>query len=83
MEGSPIVRGMERPKKLQEKLLKKNLDLNSLTIDMVHDKTPWRHLIHVIESGTRLGCCYCCCRYACGVYVILSLLFLLEIHFCF
>ena len=47
MEGSAIGRVRERPRKTIDEIIKKDLDFNGLSIDMVYDKTQWHHLIHV------------------------------------
>ena len=39
MEGNPIVKGRERLRKIIDDTIKKGLDLNGLSIDMVYDWT--------------------------------------------
>ena len=38
MEGSPIASGRGRPRKTVGKTFKKDLEVNSLTIDMVYER---------------------------------------------
>ena len=47
MKGSPIGRGRGRPRKIIYETIEKDLDFNSLSIDMVYDKTQWHCLIYV------------------------------------
>ncbi|KAM7518030.1 hypothetical protein LguiB_016992 [Lonicera macranthoides] len=47
MEGSLVVRGRERPRKTIGETIKKDLEANGFTTDMIHDRPLWRRLIHV------------------------------------
>ena len=38
MDGSPIIRGRGRPRKIINKTIKRDLDVNSLNINMIYDK---------------------------------------------
>ena len=38
IEGSPIVRGRERPKKTIGEIIKRDLDINGLNINMICDR---------------------------------------------
>ncbi|KAM7524737.1 hypothetical protein LguiA_014639 [Lonicera macranthoides] len=49
MEGSLIGRGRGRPRKTIGETIKKDLEANGFTIDMIHDRPLWRRLIHVAE----------------------------------
>ena len=51
MEGSSITRGRCKQKETIGKSIKKDLDFNDLSIDMVYDETLWRYLIHVVDSN--------------------------------
>ena len=60
MEGSPIARSTRGPTQTIDETIKKYLNLNSLSINMVYDWTLWHRRIHVTEptkSGTKFGCC--------------------------
>lgn len=50
MEGSPLARSRGRPRKPIGEIIKKDLDFNNLSIDMISDRILWRHLIHVADS---------------------------------
>ena len=45
---SPIVRGKGRSRKTIDKTIK-DLDLNGLFADVIHDRTQWYCLIHVVD----------------------------------
>ena len=45
MEGSLIGRGRGRPRNITDKTIKKNLDLNGLSIDLDYDGTQRHRLI--------------------------------------
>ena len=47
MERNPMVRGRERARITTNKVIKRNLVLNGLSIDIVYYWTQWLHLIHV------------------------------------
>ena len=49
MEESQIKRGRGRPRKTIRETIKKDLEVNELDPNMVHDRTLWRHLIHVAD----------------------------------
>ncbi|KAM7490942.1 hypothetical protein LguiA_033863 [Lonicera macranthoides] len=49
MEGSLVVRGRGRPRKTIGETIKKDLEANGFTIDMIHDRPLWRRLIHVAD----------------------------------
>ena len=40
MEGSPIGRAKQRPRKTIDETIQQDLDLYGLSVDMVYDKTP-------------------------------------------
>ena len=50
MEGSLIVRGRGRPRKIIAETIKRNLGFNGLNVNMIYDRTLWRYLIHVAYS---------------------------------
>ncbi len=41
MEGSPIARDRGIPRKTIGETIKKDLDVNGLSIDMIYDRTLW------------------------------------------
>ena len=51
MEGCTIAkdRGRSTRKTIGENI-KKDLDANNLTIDMVYDKILWHRLLHIVDS---------------------------------
>ena len=38
MEGSPIARGKEKPRKIIYETIKRDLDINGLNINMIYDR---------------------------------------------
>ena len=49
IEGSPIARDSGRPRKSIGETIKRDLEFNGLNVNMIHDRTLWLHLIHVID----------------------------------
>lgn len=48
--GCPIVRGGGRSRKTYCELIKKDLYVNGLSIDIVYSSNLWRYLIHVVKE---------------------------------
>jgi hypothetical protein len=46
---SPINRGRGRPKRTLGELIKQDLQINNITIDMVFDRAQCRRVIHVAD----------------------------------
>ena len=38
MEGSPIARGKEKPRKIIDEIIKRDLDINGLNINMIYKR---------------------------------------------
>lgn len=49
MDGSPIARGIERPRKTVREIINRDLDANDLSINLIYDSTLWHRLIHVAD----------------------------------
>lgn len=49
MEDSPIVRDRGRTRKTLSQTIQRDLNLNCLSLDMIHDKTLYHHLIYVAD----------------------------------
>ena len=47
MKGSSIARGKGRPRKIVGETIKRDLNFNSLNVNMIYDRSLWHHLIHV------------------------------------
>jgi len=50
MEESQVKRGRGRPRKTIRETIRKDLEVNELDLNLVYDRTLWRHLIHVADS---------------------------------
>ena len=50
MEGSLIARDRGRTRKTTCETIKRDLDFNSLNVNMIYDKTLWHRLIHITNS---------------------------------
>lgn len=52
-----MVRDRERPRKTIGEAVKKGLDANSLSIDMIHNRTLWHYLIHAADPTKQEKAC--------------------------
>ena len=59
MEGNPICSGRGRPRKTIDETSKKDLNFNSLFIDMVYDRTQWCYSTQLTLSSVKrlISCC--------------------------
>ena len=51
MEVRPVIRGRKRPRKTIGETIKRDLDVNNLNVNMIYDRTLWRHL-HLVADPT-------------------------------
>lgn len=75
MKGILIARGRGIPRKTIGETINKDLDINGLSIDMVHDKTLWRHLLHIVDPSKWQKAwfsCYCCLETNCVLNFLLN-----------
>ncbi|MED6113287.1 hypothetical protein PIB30_118922 [Stylosanthes scabra] len=49
MEGGQWVNGRGRPKKIIHEVVKRDLHVNGLSVDMIYDRAQWCRLIHVAD----------------------------------
>ena len=49
MEDGQRAKGRGRPKKTIHEVVKRDLHVNGLSVDMIHDRAQWRRLIHVAD----------------------------------
>ncbi|KAL4349996.1 hypothetical protein AHAS_Ahas10G0097800 [Arachis hypogaea] len=49
MEDGQRAKGRGRPKKTIREVVKRDLHVNGLSVDMIHDRTQWHRLIHVAD----------------------------------
>ena len=49
MEDGQGAKGRGRPKKTIHEVVKRDLHVNGLSVDMIHDRAQWRRLIHVAD----------------------------------
>lgn len=49
MESNPFARDRGGLRKTIGEIIKKDLNANSLSIDMVNDRTLWHNLVHVAD----------------------------------
>ena len=49
MEESQVKRGRGRTRKTIRETIRKDLEINELDLNLVYDRTLWRHLIHVAD----------------------------------
>ena len=48
---NPITRGRGRPRKTIGETIKRDLNVNSLNINMIYDTVLWHHLIYVANPA--------------------------------
>ena len=49
MEDSPVVKGRGRPRQTIGHVVKRDLKINGLSMEQIHDRALWRRLIHVAD----------------------------------
>ena len=49
MKGSLVTRGRGRPRKTIGETVKRDLNVNDLSINMIYDRALWSHLIYVTD----------------------------------
>jgi len=49
MEESQVKRGRGRTRKTIRETIRKDLEINELDLNLVYDRTLWRHWIHVAD----------------------------------
>ena len=49
IEESQVKRGRGRPKKTIKENIRKDVEVNELDLNIVFDRTLWRHVIHVAD----------------------------------
>ncbi|KAF1880112.1 hypothetical protein Lal_00022241 [Lupinus albus] len=54
MEASPVPRGRGKLRKLIGEMIKKDLQLNALSMNMIYDRTLWRRSIHVTSPPNEI-----------------------------
>ena len=47
LEDSPIAGGRGRPRKIIWKTIKRDLEFNSLNVNMIYDRILWHRLIYI------------------------------------
>ena len=50
MEDNLVVKVRERLRKIINKTIKKDLDINSVNVNMIYDKILWHYLIYIADS---------------------------------